>query len=71
MTQKITIIKNWVGRQVPHLIENLTQAEQELCNTMDGLFDTLSNKFHPQHTEMINSSQYCKLSRQNDKKAKE
>ena len=36
---------------------------------MDGLFDTLSNKFCLQHNEMIKSFQYCKLNRQSGEKA--
>ena len=33
----------------------LTQAEQELCNTMDGLVDTLSKQFNAKHNKMIKS----------------
>ena len=44
---------------------------QELCNTVDGLFDPLCTKFHLQHNQMIKPLQYCKLSRQYSAKADE
>ena len=37
---------------------------------MDGLSDTLGNKFHLQHNEMIKCLQNCKLSRQDSEKTK-
>ena len=40
-TEKITIIKKWLGRQGLQFTETLTQAKQELCNTVHGLFHTL------------------------------
>ena len=63
-TERIAVIKNWLGRQGLKLIEIFTQAVQELCNTVDGLFDTVSKKFYLQHNKMTKSLQYCKLSRQ-------
>ena len=37
---------------------------------MEGLFDALINKFHPQHDETIEAIQYCKL-RQSSENAEE
>ena len=71
MTQKISFIKNWLGRQCLQFIEFLMQAEQELCNTMVGLFDTSNNKVHSQHSKIIKSLQYCKLGRHSGDKAEE
>ena len=31
----------------------LTTAEKETCNTLEGLFETLCNKFKPQYNETI------------------
>ena len=38
--------------------------EQGRCNTMEGLFTMLNNKFKPQFNETIKSLQFHKLSRQ-------
>ena len=35
--------------------------EKEMCNTLEGLFETLSNKFKPQYNETIKSLQFRKL----------
>ena len=37
------------------------QPEGEACHTLEGLFDTLANKFKPQYTETIKSLQFRKL----------
>ena len=36
---------------------------------MEGLFETLSNKFISQHNKTIKSLQYCRLTRQNSENA--
>ena len=41
------------------ILRDLTKADQEACSTIEGLFETLSNKFRPQCNETINSHQYC------------
>ena len=63
--------KNWLNRQGLQFLEILTQAEQEVWNTQEGLFETLSNKFRPQHNETIKSCHYCKLTIQNSENAGE
>ena len=50
---KIAIVKNWLGRRGLHYLESLTEAEKWECNTLQGLFDTLSAKFKPQFNETI------------------
>ena len=49
----------------------LIQAEQEVHNIEEGLFETLSYKFRPQHNKAIISFQYCTLTSQNDENAEE
>ena len=36
-------------------------TERETCNTLEGLFETLSNRFKPQYNETIKSLQFKKL----------
>ena len=43
-TDKVSIIKNWLGREGLQLIATFTQEEQETCNNEQGLFDTLKKK---------------------------
>ena len=52
-------------------LETLPQAEQERCNTMEGLFTTLNNKFKPQDNETIKTLQFHKLFRQGNANAEE
>ena len=40
--------------------------DKEKCNTIETLFETLTNKFRPQFNEMIESLQFHKLSRQSE-----
>ena len=47
-------------------LETLTTTEKETCNTLEGLFDTLTNKFKPQYNETIGSLQFRKLCRYED-----
>ena len=56
------------GLQFP---ESLTQMEQERCNTTEGLFATLNNKFKAQYNDTIKSLQFCKLGRQMNENAEE
>ena len=41
--KQLHVLENWPGRQGLQFIETFTWAELELCNMMDGLFDTLNN----------------------------
>ena len=50
--------KKWLGRKGLQFLETLTQTEQEKCNTTEGLFKTLKNKFQPKDNETIKSLQF-------------
>ena len=68
-TEKVSIIKNWLGREVLQLIATLTQDKQEACNNEKGLFDMLNRKLKPQYDETMRSSQFQKLIRQSNESA--
>ena len=42
-TDKLALVKNWLGRKSLQYLETLTTAEKETCNTLEGLLKTLSN----------------------------
>ena len=44
-TDKLVLVKKWLGRKGLQYLEMLTMAEKETCNTLEGLFETLCNKF--------------------------
>ena len=46
-------------------------TEKETCNTLEGLFETLTNKFKPQYNETIKSLQFRKLYRYDDENVEE
>ena len=50
---KLALVKNWLGRRGLQYLEMLTMAEKETCNTLEGLFETLCNKFKPQYNDTI------------------
>ena len=68
---KITMVKNWLGRKGLHYLESLTETEKHACNTLQGLFDTLATKFKPQFNETIKSLQFRKLYRIEGESAEE
>ena len=68
---KIVIVKNWLGRKGLHYIESITEAEKQACNTLQGLFNTLSTEFQPQFNKTIKSLQFRKLCRSEDESAEE
>ena len=49
----------------------MTTAEKETCNTLEGLFETLTNKFKPQYSETIKLLQFRKLYRYDDENVEE
>ena len=65
--QKIAIIKNWLSRKALQVLETLMPVEKERCNTMEGLFNILINKFKQQYNETIKLLQIFKLVRQMNK----
>ena len=52
-----------------HIIQILTEAEQEACRVVEGMFEIFHEKFKPQKDETILYLQYCKLSRISDNTA--
>ena len=54
-TDKLALVKNWLERKGLQYLETLMTMEREMCNTLEGLFETLSNKFKPQYNETIKS----------------
>ena len=68
---KITMVKNWLGRKGLHYLESLTEAEKHACDTLQGLFHTLATKFKPQFNETIKSLQFRKLYRFEGESAEE
>ena len=70
-TDKLALVKNWLGRKGLQYLETLTTAENETCNTFEGLFDTLTNTFKPQYNETIKSLQFRKLCRYEDENIEE
>ena len=68
---KIVIVKNWLGRKGLHYIESITEVEKQVCNTLQGLFDTLAAKFWPQFNETIKLLQFRKLCRAEDESKEE
>ena len=50
--QEITaMVKNWLGRKGLHYLERLMQGEKQACDTLQGLIDTLAEKFRPQYNK--------------------
>ena len=57
-TERVPIIKNWLGRQCQQLLESVSWIEQEGGNTDEGFFEMLNNKFKLQYNETIKSVQF-------------
>ena len=70
-TDKLVLVKKWLGRKGLKYLEILTMAEKETCNTQEDLFETLSNKFKLQYNETIKSLQFRKLYWYEDENVKE
>ena len=69
--QQLAMVKIWLCRNGLQFIVSLTSEEKYLCNTLEGLFKILTNKFRPEFNETIKSLQFCKLSRQDAENAEE
>ena len=69
--ERFLIIKSRLGRQGMQLLESLTLAEQEVCNTEEVLFETLNKKFKPKYNQTTKSLQFYKLMRQTNKNTEE
>ena len=62
-TDKIAMVKNWLGRKGLHYIETLMENETEACSTLEGLVNMLADKFKLQNNETTKSLQFTKLYR--------
>ena len=62
-TDKIVMVKNWLGRKELHYIESITKGKKETCGMLEGLVDTLAAKFRPQYNQTIKSLQFRQLHR--------
>ena len=65
------MVKNWLGRKGLQFFEMLTSEEKTTCDTLHGLFETLTSKIRPQFNETIKSLQFRKLYRNNRENAEE
>ena len=54
-TDKLALGKNWLGRKGLQYLETFMTVENKMCNTLEDLFETLSNKFKSQYDETIKS----------------
>ena len=70
-TDKLALVKNWLGRKGLQYLETLMTAEKETCNNLEGLFETLTNKFKPQYNETIKSLKFRKIYRYDDENVEE
>ena len=70
-TDKLALVKNWLGRKGLQYLETLMTVEKEMCNTLEGLYKTLSNKFKHQYNETIKSFQFRMLYKYDDKNVQE
>ena len=43
-TDKLALVKKWLGRKGLQYLETLMTTEKETCNTLEGLFETITNK---------------------------
>ena len=68
---KVSMLKNWLGREGLFFIQTPTNAEKEACKSATGLFNVLKGKLRPQHNKMILSIQYCKLQRKKNESIQE
>ena len=62
---------NWLGHENLRFVQTLNNKEKEKCKTSSGLFYILSEKFKPQHNEIMLSLQYFKLAREQNENVEE
>ena len=70
-TERVQIIKSWLGREDLQQLETLSQPAQEAYNNEEYLFETLGNRFKPQYNETIKSLQFHKLVRHHNESIEE
>ena len=69
--EQLAMVRNWLGRKGLQFLEILISEEKITCDTLDGLFKTLSSKFRPQFKETIKSLQLRKLCRNDGENVEE
>ena len=69
--EKVSVIKNWLGREGLQLIATNTQKEQEACNNEKALYDIPNRKFNHQYNKTVKSLQYNKLTETSNESAEE
>ena len=69
--EKIAMVKNWLGRKDLHYLESLMEGEKWACDTLQGLIDTLAEKFRPQYNKTMKSLQFRKLCKSEGENAEE
>ena len=62
-TERLAMVKDWLGRKGLQFIESLMSEEKDMCSTLEGLFKILTNKFRSYFNKTRKSLQFCKLSR--------
>ena len=60
-----------MGRKGLWYLKTVTTTEKETFTTLEGLFETLTNKFKPQYNETIKSLKFRKLYRYEDESVEE
>ena len=53
LTDTLVVVRNWFRRKGLQYLETLMTREKDTCNTIECLFETLSNKFKLQYKETI------------------
>ena len=69
--EKVPIIENQLDKEELQIIQTLTNAEKETCNSTTGLFTVFKEKFRPRHNEMILPLQCCKWHRKENESTQE
>ena len=65
--EKIAIIKKWLNRKGLQLLETVTQAGQEKCETKECVVHSIQ----PQYNKTIKSLKFHKLARHSNENAEE
>ena len=68
---KIARVKNWLGRKGLHYTETSMENEKEACSTLEGLVNTIADKFKLQYNKSVKSLQFRKLYRLHNESADE
>ena len=59
--ERVPLIINWLGYEVIHFMQTLTDEEQERCKSSAGFYTIQNSKFKSQKKETILLLQSCKL----------